>query len=241
MVTFLVAYLFFLMLGFIALPLYGKVGIPALTPFPFWRPLWRSAKGAMIYVTAAILVLTAIIAAFWFYVIPKIPKIFGLRKKVKKMSPFREYQRAGVFALLSNLRQVVFSGDRLDVRLIRLFMALGQFMDSSSRFLQGVLLGMLGRAPLPSASAFELEAPSVGEGDGDETGGNSEPEGKSFTPEEERQIQDEYQQCMEESMVPMYMDDPPFERTKAMLKNNTADIMCQSQQLKSSMNLLSFR
>jgi len=248
MVLFMIGYLVFLLLRLLALPLWGKIGIPALPPPFIWKLVWAVISKGLNYVSIAILFFTAIVAIIWFFVIPLIPNVFGLPKMVKGTPPFPQYDRAGIFRLLQDIGKIIFSTKPFDKRVEGVFVALGQFLGSSTKFLSSALVQIVGKnnikkLKLPPPPSPSISLPGQSAATTATTTTTTEPQDKSssFTEDEDRQLKDDFQQCMDENIVPVYPTDTPMDKASALLKNNTAEIVCQTGQFKSFLNILSFR
>lgn len=217
--------------------------LPHLRIFPYIKPqwLWVTMYNIFCYVMNMIffwIILFLLIVYITWLIIRRLPNFpIPIKRMLLRMSPWRPLAEAGVLPLIDDIRKIIFSADGFERRLTRTAEAFGNFFDKSFSFLAKLVRAKANNTPEPDNITFNnredngLVVKPVRKGVN---------QGTSYEQEEVDQIQDDYLQCLEEGVVPVY-DNMGFETAKAIAQNQTNSTMCKIQSFTTYSNVLNNR
>ena len=262
-IAFVIMFTMILILRWTVLP-HLKVFVHALTPTPFWEGLWSTLIGIGMQLMPYILA-TFVIIYFLYKIISKIPLI---GKIILKIPPFPEFRRSGLIGLFDGIFGIIFSRDSIPKRFQRLAYAIGSFIEQNFKFTIDTTDEVLGITPMINKlnnkitsakgsienSVYKLPGKiNLTNGKGaEDIKTPPDPYANDPNPilnDEQREIDDKYQQCVAENIKPIPILTP--EMIKDMSKeelekkkediahipneNKRAQIQCKVQKLQTSL------
>lgn len=250
-IAFVVMFTMVLILRWTVLP-HLKVFAHALTPTPFWEGLWSTAVGVGMQLMPIILTVFVIIY-FLYKIISKIPLI---GKIIIKIPPFPEFRRSGLIGLFDGIFGIIFSRDSISKRFQRLAYAIGAFIEQNFKFSVDATDEVLGITPMINKlntkisstkdsvenAAYSLPSKiNITNGKGaEDIKDPPDPYANQPNPilsDEQREIDDKYQQCIAENIKLI----PPDMKEKDSLKNiesqnKLIQLQCKVQKLQTSLS-----
>ena len=234
-IVFVVAVLLWTILSFLVLP-HIKILIPSLPPQALWAPIYKIVGRVSEYLVVAIMVVFTMLWIIWKIINKVLPKI--LKKMIRwEFSPFKELKRSGIFGLLDALFGAIFSTKSVDKRLKDVGLSIANFVKGSS--------GMVAEEAIRAMPASAR--PNQGKGAASIPKTNSPPPSNDpyqpspLTDDQQTQLDQRYQQCLEENLVTLTSDMSAAERNGNRIKNETAKVNCKLLQLSQKFDTISFR
>lgn len=234
MILFIVAYIFFMVARHIVLPHLNI--FPYIPPQILWVTLYNLITYIFTMVFHWILIALIIIYIIWIIIkrfIPNFP--IPLKKIFLSLPPFKPLEKAGVLPLIDDVKKIITGGGGLGTRILRAFNAIGKFLSSAATFLvkSVVSKGKSSTSEYSHSNTYRNQPNSTSE--------KNEGSQGFFNTGEEKQIEDEYQRCIEENTVPIYPDISKTEKLPLMVKNGQASIECRLKMLDAFRRLTSYR
>lgn len=223
MITCIVLFVYFIILCQIRLP-HLKVFVYALEPH-------SAFVGGWLRVVVILWIIFAVLMCFivWMWILWKIinkfvPKkilFFKVRSRILAIPPFPQMERAGLFALCDGLYDAIVARTSFGHRLQMFGSTFANFIRTNT-YMVMALIGGDDLQDLTSGHVWNVAEPE-----------DTEPEvvrdESPFTGSNYSQVDEEYQQCLEENIVPVSPDMSSDERTEASTKNRQAKVTCQLQ------------
>ena len=200
--------------------------------FPPLTAAYRAAMQAASYFIGQI-----IGVYFALYCVFKILRaIFPVNLVIGKIPPFKELRQAGIFGLFDSIINAIIQRGSIADRLKRVGKGLAGFVMSNFNMIRDTFKEMTGYNP-PKISPTSLPPQSKPQDFPDNVDQSTSP----FTQQDVQRTQQEYQQCLEETLdiVSPSMND--LERKAIGLKNDTATIICQLRAVQSALNNFAYR
>lgn len=154
------------------------------------------------------------------------------------MSPFKPLENAGVFGLMDNVKGILTGGGGPSDRFFRAGSTIGQFLSASGQYIVTSARDLMGTAGGDKNININL---SGAPGGGNTSEGAPPADNGFFTPDESRQIDQEYDRCILEENVPIYPEMTRFEQLAAMTKNNNSALKCRLKTFEAYKNLIEYR
>ena len=234
-IVFVVAFLSLILGGYLVLPSISifipGLGLPPLTLA--YRAAVQAASSLSGYIIGLF---------FALYCVYKILRaIFPVSLLIGKIPPFRELRQAGIFALFDSLINAVVQRGSMADRLKRVGKGLAGFVMGNFNMIRDTVKQITGYDPsknrAPPGNTPKLHPQSTPQDYPENDDQSSSP----FSNEEVQQTRDEYQQCLEETLIIVTPDMSNLEVNVADTKNATATILCQVNAVKSALNNFAFR
>jgi hypothetical protein len=241
-VMFIVGYVYFVLLSFLRLP-HLKVFAYALPPHDKIIMGWDGLKQALAKLFAAICIALLLLWILWIIIkkfVPNFPIPFKLI--LLKIPPFPQLERTGIFALMSAIVRLIGGDEKGWKRVGSFFKVVASFIAINTE----LWLNLVGiqttpkNKPTPNTDRSSANPPMSAE---DRKRRNREEAEKQppFESSEQRQIDDEYQQCLEENTKPVTVDMSNGERRATLASNSFARVACRTRTLQSYMRLTNLR
>lgn len=225
-----------LMIIFIVVYLLVMVGrwfvLPHLKVFPNIPPqwLWTSIVGVIMYAFNAIfhyiIMFLIIIYIIWLIIKKFVPNFpIPIRKILLRLPPFYPLEKAGVLPLMDNVRKIIFSRMPVSQRLMKTGKSIGTFLASSTTFIM---------------KKFGINPPTTQYTSGSSSSASTRSKNKdtTYSDAENREIQESYLQCVEESTVQVTPDMPSVEKASVNLRNQQNVLICKINMMQTYSNIL---
>jgi len=263
-IAFLVAFTLMMFVRLLILPRL-KVFFPSLPPYP----IWRAVTMAIITIGQQLMPIILLIFLFFYIVykiinkvvcrIPIVGKI--VCKIVNKTPPFPEFKQSGIFGLFDGIAGIVFSRKSLKDRVKDLGLAIAAFIENSFTFTVQTVddtfhikqkvnkLGSQINNSIDSASSsinstLTLQPPNLTNGKGQDLIKNPvdeyENEPSPILEDEQKEVDDKYQQCVIENVKPIPPDSQisKDDLRNLQTQNSIAQTQCKVQKLQTSISFL---
>lgn len=211
--------------------------LPHLRIFPYIRPLWlwTTLYAIFAYIMNWIflwIILYLIICYISWVVIREIIPDFPIPLKsiLLDMAPWKPLTDAGILQFIDGLVRIFVSGDTIKVRAWRAGVSTAQFLTKSYKYLQKTLGYKLGNGSKPDPNATMRQDNKQPPLPPNAVRRSTKP--SLFEQDESQQVKDEYLQCIEQRMLPIYKN-MGMETAQAITKNQTATVMCKLNMLQS--------
>lgn len=224
-----------LMIIFIVIYLLAQIGrvfvLPHLKVFPNIPPqwLWTSIVGIIFAIGNAIfhyiIMFLIIVYILWLIIrkfVPNFPIPF--KKILLRLPPFYPLAKAGILPLMDNVRKILFSKMPVPERVTRAGNALGMFIATSTAWVFRKF-------------GLELPKPNANSNSQSNSTKTSEPD-STYTEEENREIQESYLQCVEQTTVPITPEMPSSEKASLGLKNQQNILICKVNMMQTYSDIL---
>lgn len=233
MVLFVVAFVYFVIVSQFRLP-HLRVFVYALKPQAFWTAIWSVAKSYILIIFGAVCTFCVIMYFIWLIIkkfVPNFPIPF--KTILLKIPPLPQLERAGIFALIHGIFSAIFGRGNLMKRLTKVGATFANFIVRNTGMLMSAARGATSKVNFyPSkvnVASDREERKRRNKKRRPETGGfNSSP----------REVDDEYQQCIEENTIPATPDMTPKEVQQINNKNSRSAVTCKMRTLQTQMRLL---
>lgn len=233
-IIFCVSVIWFALASLIRLP-HLKVGVYSFRK-PWLERFWMMRVWPLVLILATIC-WTVIIILYIIYVIIRTFVPWPFKKPLLRAQPFRAMRESGLIRLLDSIFGIIFSRASFLNRFKRAGYAAGTFFTGYTLY----IFGMMGynkknlkswlaaddpSCPAPSVPSREERLSRIKEKD----------KQVPFEPSENRKLDDQYIQCVEENTAHITPDMTTNDRRLMEQKNSAARAMCRLQQMQSQMN-----
>lgn len=214
----MICYIAWMLFRIILIPS-DDIFLPALEPREATRTAWNNTLSYAIFGFAVCLAVLVVLYIAYKIIsaIPLIGKII-----IKKVPPFGALKSSGLIRLFDRLLGVIFSFDSIGKRFKRLGEALFGFMKDNGSFMKETISAIVHKSKLPDKEP----PPSVPKPSKNELNANPDLT-VNLSPSEQNIIQDKYQQCMEENIIPITKSMSGSDLTYAKQKNKATEALCQ--------------
>lgn len=226
-----------LMIIFIVVYLLVMIGrwfvLPHLKVFPNIPPqwLWTSVVGVIMYVFNAIfhyiIMFLIIVYIIWLIIkkfVPNFPIPF--KRILLRLPPFYPLDKAGVLPLMDSVRKILFSKLPLSQRFMRAGKSIGTFFATSTAFI------MKKFGLNPPTSQYTKTSSSQ------KAGAKQKQKDDTYSDAENREIQESYLQCIEESTIPVTPEMPTVEKASVNLRNQQNVLICKVNMMQTYSRIL---
>jgi hypothetical protein len=213
-----------------------RVGIPALPPASVWNTIYTAileiCKAVFHYILIFLLIMWII-----YWIIKKFVPDFPIPFKtiLLALTPLYELRVAGIFNLFDRIYAAIFSFMPIPNRILSVFSALASFLASSMGAFTAQVRKTtgVGKAKPNNKPTAEDEYDVTGENDN-----SDEPtDDNAITPNENKYIDKEYQQCIAENYIDVGKDATTMEKLSARVKNTQSKTLCSLKKLEAQSNL----
>lgn len=231
-ITLVVAVLSIIIGGALVLPSL-KIFIPGLGFDPLTQA-WNAAMATAMSFSG--LIIGVFFAFYLFYKICL--AIFPINLFIWAIPPFVELRQAGIFGLFDSLINALIIPGSTATRLKRVARGIGGFVKGNYNMVIGTIREITGINPnkrLPQPKNLPPQSKPQ------DYPAKVDQSTSPFSDEEVQQTQQEYQQCLEETLNIITPDMSDTEVQFAKAKNTTATIVCQVKAVQSALNNFAFR
>jgi hypothetical protein len=229
MVLFIAAYLLWMIARWLILP-HLKI-FPYIPPQILWVTLYNILAYIATMVFHWVLMALLIIYIIWIIIkkfVPNFPIPF--KTILLAIPPFPPLEAAGILPLIDNMVNILLSGMPFGERLRAAGTAFGEYIMKSVTFILGSIKDKIpvGTLPADSPKQVQQSTPAPDETDPD----------KKF---QQKEIDQEYSQCVEENTIPVTEDLKGISKAQAMIKNSAAKSQCKMQMLQAYSRALEYQ
>jgi hypothetical protein len=216
-----------------------EVFLKGLPPTQVWHPIMRLTFSVINSLFHWILIFLVIMYILYVIIRTFVPKIIllgfipiPLRAILLAITPLYELRVAGIFPLFDAIIGAIFSRASIGARLISVIRAIARFLAGPFYLLRGQ-----GHKVVINGPNFDPDAPLLPPPEkGDQFHDDNEGEAKydpSLSPNENRYIQKDYQQCISENYSTPTEDMSPEEKSLVTAKNSGMKVLCDVKRLQS--------
>lgn len=239
---FIVVYLFWFITRWFVLP-HLRI-FPYIPPVWFWTTLYGVFVYIMNWLFLWIILYLIICYVSWVIirrVIPNFP--IPLKDIILDMEPWNSLSRARILQFIDKLVGVFVSLDTIDKRAYKAANAIADFLKSSYEYLRKEIGYRTGKSPtkpdpnkvMKPDNKYAYPVPPEPPKKKNTVRRSVKP--SPFENDEQKQILDEYLQCVEENSVPVFPN-MGVETAQAILKNRSASTICKLNMTKTYSNLM---
>lgn len=236
MVLFVVGFIWLNVVSLLRFP-HLRVFVYALEPRTLYMRVWSQVRAIAIHVLGYILMFVLIMYVIWYITkkfIPNFPLPF--KKIILSIPPLPQLDKSGIFRLINRIHMAVLGRGKISKRLKMVGVGIGEFIATGSvRLLQ-----VLGISKLAHKSTYMSQPYEMMKGKEDLRRKNeARRKQKPFESAEDRTMDDEYQQCLEENTLQITEDMNKNERQIVSGRNSMTQVMCKVRKLQSYARTLS--
>lgn len=225
---------FIMFVEFVAIPLLAPYGLPQIFPQLITYPLWLIIKVGLLIICATLTTIYFIFYILWIIVKTIVPTIFGIRKRVLRITPFPQLTSAGIFKLFDDIFGVIFNRLSLTNRFKRFGIILFDFFIKNRQIVADALKPGVDRMVVAISPPKNTTV--------DQVSNNKRPPKPDYLNDTEKRTVDElYQQCLEEKMIPISKNMSSLQKQSVNIQNSTSKTICKAKMLQDNINLLSFK
>ena len=220
---------------FIILP-HLKVGVYALKPYGLWDFLWKVIIKILFKIFSYIIMALHCLWIIWLIIKKYVPNFpIPLKNMLLKIAPFPQLERSGIFYLFGACWGAILSTSPIKDRLTRVGYALADFFTRN----MDLAFSTIGLHDTVEKIQYATRDKS-GAPQPDPYRNPEPPIPPSFTDYENREIDDMYQQCIEENTVIPTEGASKLELKQLEAKNKITQTLCNTKRLQSMMHLSNF-
>lgn len=216
-----------------------KVGVFSLQPSGIWLRIWYYFNLVLtvifIWIVATIFVLWII----WHIIKKYVPnRPIPLRSIFLKIPPFPQLTAARIFSLYDAGWNIFLGKSSFGDRLINYGKEIGQFIAVNTDLALDVIGVKKGVEKIKQLSREEASIQPESEA---KRGGSVRPPPPPYEKSDEHTIDDQYQQCLEENVIPITEDMEDKDKRAAEVKNTATATTCKIKTFQAYAKLLEFR
>jgi hypothetical protein len=249
-IAFVIIFTVILILRWTVLP-HLKVFFHALPPAPLWEGIWN----LMIGVGQQLMPYILVVFVFIYFIIKFINNVLGriplvgkvIKRVAMRVPPLPDFNRSGLVGLFDGIFGIVFSRDSIKVRIQKLGYAIGAFIEQNINYSVQTTDEVLGITPMLNKFNSKLKIPdtvsvNVTNGKGNEfikeTPDSSANEPDPILSDEQREIDDKYQQCISENIQPVLPDMSKDDIEYIKNQNQLAQVRCKVKKVQNSISFM---
>lgn len=267
-IAFLVAFTLMMLVRLLILP-HLKVFFPSLPPYPIWRAVTMTiitVGQQLMPIILLIFLFFYIVYKIINKVVCRIPIVGKIVCKiVNKTPPFPEFKQSGIFGLFDGIAGIIFSRKSLKDRVKDLGLAIAAFIENSFTYtaqtvddtfhikqkvtklgsdINKSVSSSIDSASSSINSALTLQPPNLTNGKGQDLIKNPvdeyENEPSPILEDEQKEVDDKYQQCVIENVKPIPPDSQisKYDLQHLQRQNTIAQTQCKVQKLQTSISFL---
>lgn len=237
-ILFIVIYLMFMVGRWIVLP-HLKI-FPYIPPQILWVTLYNIIVYAASMVFHWVLIALVIIYIIWIIIKKYFPDFpIPLKTIFLALTPFKPLEQAGVLPLIDDVKGILTGGGGFGARLERAMNAIGNFLRTSAEYVKSEAISKAQSGGQSVSGKVNNVNPYSSQPNSTANAGSSS--GGFLSSGEERQIDDEFNQCIEENTVPIYTDIESSAKLPLMIKNSQASVECRLKILDAYRKLTTYR
>lgn len=237
MVLFLTIYLLWFFLRWLVLP-HLKI-FPYIPPQSVLVPAYNAVAFAATAIFHYILAFLIFIYILWYLINKFVPKkilFFKVRSRILAIEPFPSLTKAGILPFMDEIRKIFISLMPFKQRLRRLWTATRTFFNTS---IKHVLVSLRHDITIGAKSQYNKYVPKSAFDDDEEDDAGDVP--AVDRPLQDRETEEQYQQCLEESTTPVPADASFADRLFIATQNSGVRTSCALRRLQTYSNMLSYQ
>jgi hypothetical protein len=225
------AFVFFVWFNVISLLRFPhlRVFVYALEPKGLWLGMWNRVR---YYSLIAILILSVVLLMFyglWVLIKTFMPNFpIPLRSIFLAIPPFKQLEKSGMFAFIGGLLKALFGRTKFITKMGRVGKVFADFIARNT----DVVLGVLGIKKAFTGDAYAEGEAYLPQSEEERKRRNAERQRENvFDKSDDRKMDDELMQCIEENTAHVTEDMSKFERSMVEQRNSVNRILCKARRI----------